>query len=366
LAQSIHELARAGTVPPPQQAPVISYRDSMPVTVDVSMSLLPPEPSPSPAPLVIRQNEAPPPSVPPPSVNGYGVAVQTVPDKSAAIQAAQFAELKAQLESDPRPRYFVHKAGMDHGPFTAVELVRHIDGHSFTEEHGLVDSLDGRQAPIADWPQFAQFAEHAKRTRQLAQRAKDIVKVTAADKKSTRGKTLIGVLVLIAILSGAGAWYSATSAERRDRVAIQTDESTNVETEDSLSFKGKKRGKGARSRGARSAGGIPTVSSGQSCEAAMDSYNEMKVMGEQGQADITAGQYGRVLNGGGYFSHCGVPFKMTVNICAAVQNGRAVGVTVSTQPSDPKKVGCIANAVRGLNFPSHPKLDVTRTRFAGQ
>jgi hypothetical protein len=95
----------------------------------------------------------------------------------------------------------------------------------------------------------------------------------------------------------------------------------------------------------------------------MDSYNEEKSMGEQGQADLTQGQYGRVLNGGGYLSHCGVPHSMSVSICAAVQNGRAVGVTVSTQPSDSKKVACITSAVRGLSFPSHPKLDVTRTRF---
>jgi hypothetical protein len=228
----------------------------------------------------------------------------------------------------------------------------------------MVDSLDGRQAPIRDWPQFAQFAEHAKRTRHLAQRQKDIVKVAAAEKSSTRGKTLIGLLILIAILGAAGAWYSMTSDERKDRVAIQSDEATNVETESSLSIKGKK-AKGRR-RAASSAGGIPTVSSGQSCEAAMDSYNEMKVMGQQGQADITAGQYGRVLNGGGYFSHCGVPMSMNVNICAAVQNGRAVGVSVSTEPSDSKKAGCIASAVRSLSFPSHPKLDVTRTRFAAQ
>jgi len=73
-----------------------------------------------------------------------------------------------------------------------------------------------------------------------------------------------------------------------------------------------------------------------------------------------------VLNGGGYFSHCGVPNSMAVNICAAVQNGRAVGVTVSTKPNDPKKESCIASAVRGLSFPSHPKLDVTRTAFAAQ
>jgi hypothetical protein len=299
------------------------------------------------------------------AVNGYGVAVAPTVDKVAAAQAAQavqFAELKAQLESDPRPRYFVHKGGMDHGPFTAVELVRHIDGQSFSEDDRLIDSLDGRHAPIREWPQFAQFADHAKRTRELAQRQKDIVKVAAQEKTGARGKTVIGLLVLVAILGTAGAWYSATSDERNDRVQIQGDEATNVETESSLSIKGKKK---ARRKGT-GAGGIPTISSGQSCEAAMDAYNEEKSMGQQGQADISAGQFGRVLNGGGYFSHCGVPLSMNVNICAAVQGGRAVGVTVSTQPNDPKKEACITSAVRGLSFPSHPKLDVTRTRFASQ
>jgi hypothetical protein len=358
LAQSIREIARtsaaASVMSQPHRAPVISYH-SQPIPIDVSMSLLPPAPVPTPA--------APPESVA--AVNGYGVAVAPTVDKVAAAQAAQavqFAELKAQLESDPRPRYFVHKGGMDHGPFTAVELVRHIDGQSFNEDDRLIDSLDGRHAPIREWPQFAQFADHAKRTRELAQRQKDIVKVAAQEKKGARGKTVIGLLVLVAILGTAGAWYSATSDERNDRVQIQGDEATNVETESSLSIKGKKK---ARRKGT-GAGGIPTVSSGQTCEAAMDAYNEEKSLGQQGQADITAGQFGRVLNGGGYFSHCGVPLSMNVNICAAVQGGRAVGVTVSTQPNDPKKEACITSAVRGLSFPSHPKLDVTRTRFASQ
>jgi eukaryotic-like serine/threonine-protein kinase len=368
LAQSIREIARTsaslGVISQPHRAPVISYH-SQPIPIDVSMSLLPPEPVPAP-PAVPQE------AVAAAAVNGYGVvAVQPGAERgsaaqaaqaAAAAQAAQFAELKAQLESDPRPRYFVHKNGMDHGPFTAVELVRHIDGQSFNEEDRLIDSLDGRHAPIREWPQFAQFADHAKRTRELLQRQKDIVKVAKQEKQSTRGKTVIGLLVLVAILGAAGAWYSQTSGERNDRVAIQGDEATNVETDSALSIKGKKK---ARRKGTGS-GGIPTVSSGLSCEAAMDSYNEEKVMGEQGQADITEGQYGRVLNGGGYFSHCGVPLSMAVNICAAVQNGRAVGVTISTQPNDPKKEACIANAVRGLSFPTHPKLDVTRTRFASQ
>jgi len=370
LAQSIRELTRSAApvsvVSQPHRAPVISYH-SQPIPIDVSMSLLPPEPVPQ-APPIPREAAAPA-SVA--AVNGYGVAVQAAPEVAStadsaagaqAAQAAQFADLKAQLESDPRPRYFVQKSGMDHGPFTAVELVRHIDSLAFSADDRLIDSLDGRHAPIRDWPQFAQFAEHAKRNRDLAQRQKDIVKVAALEKKSSRGKTVIGLLLLVSILGAAGAWYSQRNSERDDRVEIQGDEATNVETESSLSIKGKKKAR----RKSAGANGIPTVAAGQSCEAAMDAYNEEKSMGEQGQADITAGQYGRVLNGGGYFSHCGVSLRMTVNICAAVQNGRAVGVTVSTQPNDPKKEGCIASAVRGLSFPSHPKLDVTRTRFDAQ
>lgn len=304
----------------------------------------------------------------PPSTNGYGVAVQTPgADKAAAAQAAQaaqIAELKAQLESDPRPRYFVVKSGMDHGPFSAVELVRQIDAHTFKEDDTVVDSLDGRRAPLGEWPQFALFAESAKRARTLVQRQKDIVKVAAAEKKSTRSKTLAGLLLLVVLLGAGAVWYTETSALRRDTVAIQGDESTNVETDGSLGGKGKK--KGRRKSSGAGGGSVPIVSSGQSCEAALDSYNEVKVIGEDTPPDLTQGQFERVLNSGAYFSHCGVPFSMSVNICTAVQNGHAVGVTVTTQPNDAKRASCIASAVRGLSFPSHPKLDVTRTRFAAQ
>jgi hypothetical protein len=54
---------------------------------------------------------------------------------------------------------------------------------------------------------------------------------------------------------------------------------------------------------------------------------------------------------------------MNLNICAAVQNGRAVGVTVVASPRSRGVESCVAAGVRGLSFPSHPKLDVTRTRF---
>ncbi len=52
---------------------------------------------------------------------------------------ARLEGLKARLESDPRPRYVVSKDLMDHGPFSAVELLQQIASHAFTSEHGLRD-----------------------------------------------------------------------------------------------------------------------------------------------------------------------------------------------------------------------------------
>jgi len=86
--------------------------------------------------------------------------------------------------------------------------------------------------------------------------------------------------------------------------------------------------------------------------------------GSSGPPDLSEAQFGAVLNRGSYFQHCSVPSAMGIRICAAVQNGRAVGVTVQTTPPDSAVQGCIARAVRGLSFPSHPRLDVTTTTFA--
>lgn len=368
LAHSIHQLARPGTVPPPTSRPSNAAFSMPPIEVDVSLSLLPPEPNAPAAPAHVPHIIDPRHPVPPPSTNGYGVAIRAAeaPASGRNPAADPTADLRAQLEADARPRYFVRQGGMDHGPFTAVELVRHIDQHAFSEEETLVDSLEGQEAPIREWPTFAPFAEHARRQRALDQRQKDIVEVAARERKSSRGKTVAGLLLVLAILCGGGAWFVMTDSARSDRVAIQVDESTNVETDSALAIKSKKRSR-RRSRRSRSGGGnVPVVSGGQSCEAAMDAYNETKVIGQQGQADITAGQYGRLLNSGSYFGHCGVPSSMAVSICAAVQNGRAVGVTVRTTPNDRKKASCITSSVRRLSFPSHPKLDVTRTSFAAQ
>ena len=104
----------------------------------------------------------------------------------------------------------------------------------------------------------------------------------------------------------------------------------------------------------------PHTGGGKSCEQAQEEY----VAGNQSEgASTSAGSYGAVLNRGSYFKHCGVPDSTAIDICAAVLDGRAVGVTVRTSPADKGPADCIAEAVLGLSFPKNSKMDVTRTTF---
>ena len=166
----------------------------------------------------------------------------------------------------------------------------------------------------------------------------------------------------IGVIVAAGIWFLTARGRRSDEVAVQSDSLSNVEVEGDL--KSTKKGSGGGSRVVGKSGGFPILGGGQSCESARNAYvEEMTMGGPKGQADLTAGQYGSVLNRGSYFAHCGVPDSTHLKICAAVQNGRAVGVTVTASPPDRRIQSCVAAGVRGLSFPSNPKLDVSTTTF---
>jgi hypothetical protein len=70
-----------------------------------------------------------------------------------------------------------------------------------------------------------------------------------------------------------------------------------------------------------------------------------------------------VLNNGSYLNPCDVPQTSKVRICAAVQNGHAVGVTVQLDPSSTEMEICVAGQVRQLSFPGHPKMDFVNVTF---
>jgi hypothetical protein len=154
------------------------------------------------------------------------------------------------------------------------------------------------------------------------------------------------------------------SAQAGEYPSLQS-QAMNVETDGGIKGGTAKGPGGQWSRSGGDGVARPVLAGSMSCEQAMNTYvTELNMEGNA--PDLTAGQFGAVLNNGSYVVACGAPFSMTINICAAVQNGRAVGVTVTTDPPDSRIASCIAGRVRGMGFPSHTALDVTRTVFKGE
>jgi hypothetical protein len=361
LAQALHHLSpNASVAPPPADESHLDHDAGF--DVDVSLSMIPPPPANG----VVQAQPAPvssPRSAPDPFA---AVAAKPAARSPASPEdpTVKLAALKNQLESDPRPRYVVIKDGMDHGPFTAVELLQQIASHSFTGDHLLRDTLSEEERKIDDWEDFHLFAHQAKLNRDIKQERKALEAVVAGERYRQNWKILVGVGLLGIIGSAGVAWWSIQRGRSSNDQKVHDDKASNIDTDLALSA-GKNGAKGGGAWKGGGSGSHPAISGGGSCEAAINAYTE-DYTARGVPPDLGASDFGGVLNRGTYLNACGVPSNMEVSICAAVQGGRAVGVTVVTKPSNPGISSCISGAVRGLGFPSHPRMDVARTHFAAQ
>jgi hypothetical protein len=354
LAQALHHCAPMASIPPPEANMGLDEEDFM---VDVSMSMMPPAPTPSQAGAIPAPGRMP-------SMDGVP---QSTP--SAKGSTAQLAEKKAALESDPRPRYVVIKDGMDHGPFSAVELLQQIANNSFNGENTLRDTISQQEMPIEMWDEFAPFADHSSRNREVKKERKALEQKVVQERTSTQNKALIGGAGFVLVIAAVAGWWFRSREDDSVRVGVSADEAQTLDFEGLDTKRGGGRGKfvgggKGKSGAGRGSGSHPQVSGGGSCEAAARSY----VLNYDTDAppDLSAGAYAAVLGRGTYLNSCGVPPNMSVSVCVAVQNGRAVGVTVVTKPASGGIAGCVRGAVASLGYPSHPRLDVTRTFFKAQ
>jgi hypothetical protein len=359
LASAMHHLApMKGIHPPDVDASALDHAGEL--EVDVRLSMLPPH--------EVAPTQVPK-SGPTPS---FGDPFGNVVDKQAPVPSTRadatmlLAQLKARLESDPRPRYVVNKERMDHGPFTAVELLQQIASHTFTAKDGLRDELSGQQRGLADWEEFAPFIEHAARHREIKAEKAEVARVEKAEKKGGIAKFVFGLLITGAVAGiAAVVYFKIVRPARSDDIDV-ADDPVAFDLSIDAGVKGFARTtgqpRGAGGRGGRG-GGKGGFSGGTSFESALDNNNETITMGGgPGQADLTNAQLAapmQRLNVGA----CGAPDSMKVTVRVAVKMGRAVGVSVFTNPSDPGVASCIDRSVRGLSWPAHPKMDSFTTVY---
>lgn len=358
LASAMHHLAPMKSIPPPD-ADVSKLDRDGDFEVDVKLSLMPPSPADGGGP-------APPPSTPNPQHVFVGGTVPVIDARGNAKPAAndptrQLATMKARLESDPRPRYVVNRARMDHGPFNAVELLQQIASHKFAGADILRDELTGASKAIDEWEEFSPFAQHARMHRDIAKEKREVAQVTASEKKAGAAKFILGGILAVALLGGGIAFLVKKVGTRGDGSDVNDDPSA-IDLSGGGSLKGsKKAGAGGGKGGGGGGGGF--VPGGRSYEQALASNVQEINMGAKGGADLTDGQLAGPMRNAAFISGCGAPNDMKVTVKVAIQNGRAVGVSVYANPPNGGVQSCVDRHVRGLSWPVNSKMDSFTTTY---
>jgi eukaryotic-like serine/threonine-protein kinase len=352
LAAAMHHLAPMKSIPPPDvDTSTLDHTDSF--DVDVRLSMLPPS--------EVSGSVAIPQPAALPNMGGdpFGNVVEA-PQAAAPVRndpTQRLASLKERLESDPRPRYVVNKDKMDHGPFSAIELLQQIASNVFSGKHTLRDEISGQSREISEWEEFAPFAEQAALKREIVQEKKEVARAVEDEKKAGVAKSAFGIAIVLVLLGIGGIFIYKKVGHRNDGVAVGDDKGGFV-VDPAGSIKG------AHKAQAHGGGGGGGFGGGLSFEEAW-SHAEQKVTigGGGGGRDLTQGELAGPLQNASFVSGCGAPDSMKITVKAAIQNGHVVGVSVYTTPPNGAVSGCIAGAVRRIPFPVSPNMDAITTSY---
>jgi hypothetical protein len=354
LASALYHVAPRKSIHPPEVSEG-RLDASAQLDVDVKFSMMPPPvvgaPASGPRQSHVQQAGGDP--------FGGPVIDRTQKRRVADDPTQQLAAMKARLESDPRPRYVVNKDKMDHGPFSAVELLQQIASHAFVATDGLRDEISGQSLPIGEWEEFAPFANQAGLLREKRAEEKAVVRAADADKKRGIAKSILAVSVVIALAGVATVWFFTRRGTRNEDIEVANDRGGAVVVNGDI--KGKKKAGGGPGHAAGGGGGF---SGGQSYEAVLNSNNESITMGENsGGPDLTNAQLAGPLRHAAFVDACGAPGDMKVQVRVAVRMGVPIGVTVQTTPPSAGVASCIDRQVRGLRWPANPKTDFVTTNY---
>jgi hypothetical protein len=366
LASALHHIGPMKNVPPPEvdEGRLDHGTD---FEVDIRLSMLPPS--------ELARDPVYLPAGPPsgslsssqagdgadPSVS-VGMAMAASEGVARRIGAPQpnvterLAGLKARLESDPRPRYVVNKDKMDHGPFSAVELLQQITTNSFTGEHILRDELSGQSHAIREWSEFAPFAEQVALKREVIAEKKAVARVESREKKAGVAKSILGIVLVFAIGAGAALWFFEVRGSRKDDVEVADDSTLDLSLDGGI--------KGQKHKATGGGGGKGAGSGGMSYESAVSSnIQQIDMNGHVVGPDLTDLQLSGPLRNATFLNSCGAPDSMHVTVKVAIKMGRAVGVSVYSSPPNSGVTSCVDRAVRNLAWPVNPKLDSFVTTY---
>lgn len=259
----------------------------------------------------------------------------------------------------------VNKNGMDHGPFAARELIKHIVEGEMAENSTLFNMDTGDRKPLNEWPELQPFVEQFKLRKDEKEHAAALQKSTTIERRGNVAKVMIFAgSIGVALLIGGGYLMSRQAAEKRA-------ESANVDLAEmfesgAVKIKGTA---GILQHVGRSGGGKRSGSSGGGTSPGgfssyEDAMNQAMELGDAtkggGERQLTSSDVQGVMDKklNSLFSCVSEELRRggklgSVRIdLAIIGSGQVAGASINTGSGAFK--GCIAGKVRAIRFPSFP------------
>ncbi|HEY4013326.1 MAG TPA: hypothetical protein VGM06_08310 [Polyangiaceae bacterium] len=227
-----------------------------------------------------------------------------------------------------------------------VEFLRRVGVRSALDQWRKDVNEKGRDGDLCGWT----FV----RTEKLGDRQRVEVRSKAGNRKllyfakGDAGLTLVDFRAM-AVPSGGGDHNL-----RDDGVVVAKDQTGTVEVHGDI--------RGKEWSAAAVAGGGAGYVGGISYEAVLNSTRE-QIGQSDGAAPLTDEQLSAPLRHASFVDSCGAPKDMKVQVRVAIRLGRALGVTVATNPANGGVAGCIDRAVRQIQWAESPKTDFLTTNY---
>jgi len=320
------------------------------IDVDIASSLAPPPPPPPPA--------AP---VPASSMLPITIASESPPANTQATRD-DIGDLTARLTANDGPRWVFVKDGMDHGPFTARELIKAIVDGEVLEQNLLFNMASNEKKPLGEYPDFQPFVQQYRIRRDEKEHAVALDRSKKDEKRSNAAKFAILVVSIGAIVLIGGSYLlnrrAANVRKKHEADLAALYESGQVQitgTAGILKIPTRSGARGSKSGSHSSGGGFGSYE---------DAMNQALELGDAtkggGERQLTSGDVAGVMNRelnrmfgcvgeelrrGGKLGNVGIDI-------AILGSGKVAGASVHAGSAAFQR--CISGKVQNVHFPSFP------------
>ncbi|NNE18623.1 MAG: serine/threonine protein kinase [Myxococcales bacterium] len=265
-----------------------------------------------------------------------------------------------QLSSDSKQRWMVARDKMDHGPFSARELIERLNVGGFAGDDVTFNVDTGERRALREWPQFREFILQREHQDTAAAEAAARAHAQKSEKRSSAMKLLIAVSIVGLVVIAVGGFLLSRSSDVREIASTELDDLFKL-GKITTGEAGLLPDRPTRPRKRGSSAAPPTRRSGfSSYDDAMSRAIELGDASQSGgEGRLTGGQVASVMNRNlnRFYNSCvlpevrsgGKPGNVKVDLAIA-GTGSVLGATVHGGSAGFQ--GCMSSQIKSVRFPT--------------